>query len=151
MFPTATSVNTCHIGKCFEFGHFLSGQLNLGGLGSLDDVTLFRGSDDGQRSLRFSPAFIAASNTGFRFSTSVLLPNTASPPNAPVPQAQVPNAIFAITSIFKFFNLLLFLGAKVRRFCRQPPNQFTDDFTKFTDSIIFVSFSRFFFISLHTI
>jgi hypothetical protein len=25
-----------------------------------------------------------------------LLPNTASPPNAPAPQAQVPNAIFAI-------------------------------------------------------
>jgi hypothetical protein len=46
---------------------------------------------------------MAASNTGFRFSAVVLLPKTVSPPNAPAPQAQVPNAIFAIVSSFYKF------------------------------------------------
>ena len=48
------------------------------------------------------PRSDVASNTGFKFSTLVWLPNTVSPPKAPVPQAQVPNAIFAI-----FYLLLI--------------------------------------------
>jgi hypothetical protein len=55
MFPTATGVNACGLGKCFEFGNFLSSQLNLGSLGSLDDVTFLRGSDDGQCTLGDGP------------------------------------------------------------------------------------------------
>ena len=46
MFPSSTCVNACGIGKCFEFGNFFGSQLNLGSLGSLDDVTLLRGSDN---------------------------------------------------------------------------------------------------------
>ena len=51
-------------------------------------------------------AGIAASNTGFKFSTLLLLPNTVSPPKAPVPQAQVPNAIFAIFYLLFFFRII---------------------------------------------
>ena len=48
------------------------------------------------------PRSDTASNTGFKFSMLLLLPNTVSPPKAPVPQAQVPNVIFAI-----FYLLLI--------------------------------------------
>ena len=48
-------VNACGIGKCFEFRNLFSSQLNLGGLGSLDDVTLLRSTDDGQRALGDGP------------------------------------------------------------------------------------------------
>ena len=55
MFPTATGIDAGSIGQGFEFGYFLGSQLNLGSLGSLDDVTLLRGSDDGQRTLGDGP------------------------------------------------------------------------------------------------
>jgi hypothetical protein len=68
---------------------------------------------------------MAASNTGFKFSTLVLLPNTESPPNAPAPQAQVPNAILLI-NIFVLNVRICNLGAKVRRKTLQYAKQFTD-------------------------
>ena len=55
MFPSSAGVNACGIGKCFKFRDFLSCQLNLGSLGSLDDVTFLRGSDDGQCTLGDGP------------------------------------------------------------------------------------------------
>lgn len=55
MFPTSASVNTRSIGQCFETCNLLCGQLNLGSLGGLDDVALFRGADDGQRALGDGP------------------------------------------------------------------------------------------------
>ena len=69
----------------------------------------------------------AASKTGFRLFSSVLLPNTVSPPNMPVPQAQVPNAILVS------FISTCFTAAKFGSFFRRGINRFTDLCTTFTE------------------
>ena len=55
MLPTSTSVNAGGIGELFQTSYLLCGQLNLRSLGSLDDVALLGGSNDGQRTLCDGP------------------------------------------------------------------------------------------------
>ena len=55
MLPTSTSVNAGGIGELFQTSYLFGFELNLRSLGSLDDVTFLRGSDDGQCTLGDGP------------------------------------------------------------------------------------------------